>query len=273
MRKPSGKNKNLHYLYEFRIKNGEGLDIAKDYLSCLINLKRQKGLYLCTVDQILNNPVYHALTSNDAHLGTGSGNIRYFHEDVSPFAGFPENHDGFKELYENLPAGRRILFATRQRIAEPAGWEIKHAITGLQFVFTGTTPAADDRVNLVPLDTAHVDQMIALALLTKPGPFDKRTIEFGHYYGVLVDGKLVAMTGQRLHPGNYSEISAVCTHPLHLGKGYAAALISQQLQLIGNSGEVPFLHVRDDNERAIALYERLGFVQNGPMNFYFIKRR
>lgn len=80
------------------------------------------------------------------------------------------------------------------------------------------------------------------------------------------------MTGQRLHVENYTEISAVCTHPDHLGKAFAAALIKHQLNLICQSGKIPFLHVRDDNDRAIALYERLGFSQNGPMNFYFLKR-
>ena len=114
--------------------------------------------------------------------------------------------------------------------------------------------------------------MVALARLTKPGPFDTRTIEFGHYYGFLEAGRLAAMTGQRMHVGPYSEVSAVCTHPDFLGRGYATRLIGQQLALIGAAGEMPFLHVRADNARAIAVYERLGFVANGPMNFYFLKR-
>jgi predicted GNAT family acetyltransferase len=81
------------------------------------------------------------------------------------------------------------------------------------------------------------------------------------------------MTGQRLHVSNYTEVSAVCTHPAYLGKGFAAVLIQHQLNLICKSGQHPFLHVRDDNKRAIALYERLGFIQNGTMNFYFLKRK
>ena len=115
--------------------------------------------------------------------------------------------------------------------------------------------------------------MVALADLTRPGPFGTRTIEFGHYHGIFENGKLVAMTGQRLHVGNYTELSAVCTHPDHLGKGYAASLMTHQLNLILSHGQQPFLHVRADNTRAIALYERLGFKENRGMNFYFMKRK
>ena len=226
------------------------------------------------MNQLLDNPVYNALLSGDALLGSGSDTVKFFDEQVSPFAGFEEdNENGFGELYELLPPGRKILYATRNIIKEPRDWQLTHHIPGLQFVFTGEIITGDHSPNIIKLQSKHVDEMIALASLTKPGPFNKRTIEFGNYYGIFVNDQLAAMTGQRLHVNNYTEMSAVCTHPNFTGKGFAAALIQHQLGIILNSGQIPFLHVRDDNERAIALYERLGFVQNGMMHFYFFKRR
>ncbi|GAB4092697.1 GNAT family N-acetyltransferase [Flaviaesturariibacter terrae] len=225
------------------------------------------------MQQLLQNSVYEALSSGDARLGTRRGNVAFFDADVSPFVGFPEGlAEGFAELHALLPAGRRILFARPEPLAIPGGWTLRVHIEGAQFVYEGGADAPLSAVELQPLGPEHVPEMIALTALTKPGPFDRRTIEFGHYYGVFEAGRLVAMTGQRLHPGNYSEISAVCTHPDFLGRGYAAALMQQQLRLMRAAGTTPFLHVRADNTRAIELYERLGFRRSRPMQFYFMER-
>ena len=225
------------------------------------------------MNQLLENPVYNALLTGDSHLSFGTEKVKYFDAEVSPFAGFAkDNKYGFSELYELLPSGRRILYAISSSIQEPKGWQLQHEIKGLQFVYEGSNTIEGDFSNIVPLTEQHVDEMIELVKLTKPGPFGKRTIDFGSYHGIFDHGKLVAMTGQRLHVANYTEISAVCTHPDHLGKGYASALMQHQLQIILNNGQQPFLHVRDDNERAIAVYERLGFNVSRPMYFYFLKR-
>jgi ribosomal protein S18 acetylase RimI-like enzyme len=220
----------------------------------------------------LNNPVYHALCTTDASFNIGNDVVKFFHQEVSPFAGFDEeNKNGFEQLHDLLPQGRKILYAKPSPIAAPKGWEVQHEIEGRQFVYEGGA-VSGSFPDIVLLNETHVEEMIALTRLTKPGPFDNRTIEFGQYHGIFENGKLAAMTGQRLHINNFTEISAVCTHPDHLGKGYATALLQHQLQIILNNDEIPFLHVRADNDRAIAVYERLGFKVSRPMFFYFMKR-
>lgn len=223
---------------------------------------------------VLHNPVFNALCSGDKHLSFGTDAVKFFDEQVSPFVGFEESYTkGFANLYELLPKSRKILYANPVAFKAPEGWQVQHDISGLQFVYEGTGNIKNDFLNVLPLGEKHIDEMVQLAAITKPGPFGTGTINFGYYHGIFDNEKLVAMTGQRLHVQNFTEISAVCTHPEHTGKGYAHTLMQHQLQLILQQGQLPFLHVREDNERAIALYQRLGFTISRPMNFYFMVRQ
>ncbi len=225
------------------------------------------------VKDLLYNPVFNALLSGDKNLSFGTDDVKCFDEQVSPFAGFDESSaKGFADLYELLPKERKILYATPVAITKPAGWNLLNEIKGLQFIYEAEVEFKNEFANVLPLEEMHIDQMIQLAALTRPGPFGRGTIKFGSYYGIFEDDKLVAMTGQRLHVQNFTEISAVCTHPGHTGKGYAGTLLLHQLNLILQQGQKPFLHVREDNGRAIELYQRLGFKVSRNMNFYFMKR-
>jgi ribosomal protein S18 acetylase RimI-like enzyme len=226
------------------------------------------------VNHLLHNPVYNALLSGDKHLSFGNEQVKFFDEQVSPFAGFEEGYNkGFSDLYDWLPSGRKILYAIPSVIAQPAGWQVQYEIKGLQFVYEAGRQGKTQFPDVIPLSEIHVEQMIQLAKLIKPGPFGSRTLDFGSYFGIFDNEKLIAITGQRLHVENYTEISAVCTHPDHTGKGYANSLLQLQLQLILQHGQQPFLHVREDNERAIVIYQRIGFSISRSMNFYFMKRQ
>lgn len=226
------------------------------------------------VEPLLHNPVFEALSSGDAHLNKGNDTIKFFDPAVSPFAGFDTDlKDGFAQLHHLLPAGRKVLFATPDGLAmQPNGWRHLHEIHGVQMVYRAAAPLLPPALQPVPLTDVHVPQMVALAQLTKPGPFGEGTIRFGHYHGFFQNGQLVAMTGQRLHVHGFTEISAVCTHPDHLGKGYASALVQHQTALILAQGQTPFLHVRADNQRAIDVYLRTGFAVERPMIFYVLER-
>ena len=67
------------------------------------------------------------------------------------------------------------------------------------------------------------------------------------------------MAGERLAIPGYREVSAVCTHPAHLGHGYAQQLTREATATILADGDIPFLHVAGGNGAAIHIYEQLGF--------------
>jgi predicted GNAT family acetyltransferase len=80
------------------------------------------------------------------------------------------------------------------------------------------------------------------------------------------------MAGQRLQPSPYTELSAVCTHPAHIDRGYAQQLVLHQVGIILAAGHTPFLHVSEDNTRAYALYLKLGFSLRKRLHVYVLEK-
>ena len=122
----------------------------------------------------------------------------------------------------------------------------------------GVTPPGPTP-EIVHLTDANASEMVALTTLAFPGFFRSRTCEMGSYYGVRSGGELIAMGGERLTLDGYPEISGVCTHPAHRGKGLAASLIWELVRNHRREGLVSWLHVSAENHHAIELYLRLGF--------------
>jgi predicted GNAT family acetyltransferase len=225
---------------------------------------------------VLENPAWNALTAGNQELANGNDFVKYFDKEVSPFAGLIENTaENFALLYNIIPANRPVLFVATQETEIPSPWKVLNYIKGLQMVYDINTdkPEVETQADIVPLTAADIPQMLDLTKLTSPGPFEARTIAFGHYHGVFDNNKLVAMAGQRLHCLNHAEISAVCTHPDYLGKGYARQLLMQQVTRIIKAGETPFLHVRYNNDRAVKVYQSLGFYTRTYVHFYVIQKQ
>jgi ribosomal protein S18 acetylase RimI-like enzyme len=223
------------------------------------------------MEHLLDNPAWNALISGNRNLSFGNDDIKYFDAEVSPFAGFRENSPGnFQQLHDLLPYNRPVLFVAPAEIEIPATWKVLRVIHGVQMVCETAEIGQETSVDLVPLNDEHVPQMIELTQLTNPGPFASKTIDFGHYHGIFEGDQLVAMAGQRLHAFNYAEVSAVCTRPAHTGKGYARQLILNQINRMKTAGNIPYLHSKADNDRAIKVYESLGFKTRIEVWFYFM---
>lgn len=210
----------------------------------------------------LDNVIWNALITSQAHLGVGRGVARKFHKDVSLLGGFSEPNDvAYDSLAELVDNGERVGLFLEEDPKPPSNWKIVASMPLLQMLHENdiSKTAETELPVFYRLGEADVPEMLALTRLTKPGPFATRTREMGDYFGIRTDGALVAMAGERLRLPGFTEISAVCTHPEHLGQGHARWLIALLLGRIQGRGEHAFLHVRQDNVRAVELYERMGF--------------
>ncbi|MEO8173480.1 MAG: GNAT family N-acetyltransferase [Sediminibacterium sp.] len=224
--------------------------------------------------QLLDNPAWHALNSVDSRFNMGDAIARYFPADIAPFAALSDWTEEMQAyFYEHAPVERSWSVVRKEPVTLSPIWELRFSITLHQMACTKFSPVTIPGIDVRSLNNTHVPDMLALTAVTKPGPFMERTIEFGNYTGVFENDKLVAITGERLHLDDHTEVSAVCTYPEHTGKGYGALLVSMAAEKIIQSGKTPFLHVVADNHRAIKMYERLGFRHRSDMQFYVFKRK
>jgi predicted GNAT family acetyltransferase len=90
----------------------------------------------------------------------------------------------------------------------------------------------------------------------------------GDYFGVFKDNTLVAVTGERMKMNEFTEVSAVVTHPLYTGRGYAKQLVAYTVNKIFDQNKTPYLHVAEKNNGAIRLYEKLGFKTRRKISFW-----
>jgi ribosomal protein S18 acetylase RimI-like enzyme len=233
-------------------------------------------LQVPTFMHALDNVIWQALTTRQAEFAEVFGRARRFAQVVTSLTAFEEEDEQGYASLANLvgPGGTAALFLDAPYKAR-MGWNRIAGAPLLEMVCeNGNFP--DHKPNsisgIVELGLPDSPEMLALATLTKPGPFGTRMRELGAYVGVRCDGKLVAMAGERLKVPGYTEVSAVCTHPDHIGKGYARVLMTEIMRRIRERGETPMLHVREDNTRAVELYERLGFRTRKLLHFAVLRR-
>jgi predicted GNAT family acetyltransferase len=212
-------------------------------------------------DHPLDRVIWNAFTTRQAHVALVDGGAFRVHPDFGIFAATADHAP------ESLAALGRLVRAHPGEVGVverfdlppvPGAQVTKRAVLNQMVAQTLARPKPVD-FEIQPLGDADSPQMVALAALTAPGPFFSRTHELGDFVGVKVDGQLVAMAGERLRPEGFTEVSGVCAHPDHRGKGYAARLMLHVAHKIVARGETPFLHSYADNAGAIALYEALGF--------------
>jgi ribosomal protein S18 acetylase RimI-like enzyme len=221
----------------------------------------------------LDRPIWSALTSRQEHLAEGGARARRFPPAIAPFADLVDmSPESFAELAALMSGSDVSVLFTPYPVTAPDQFKVILAETGERM--TGTpAESAVAGVEIETLGPNDVPDMMALVELTKPGPFAARTHELGTFLGIKVDGQLVAMTGERMKPGNYTEMTAVCVHPSYRGRGYAQALLGEVASQIVARGEIPFLHVFSSNSSAIALYQRQGMEIHSRLHVTVLQKR
>lgn len=206
----------------------------------------------------LDDPVGTSLRGPHAHFAESRGAILRYPPQVTPWVALPESPsaaDWADAAALAGPGGAVTITAFRE--PPPEDWEVVFHADGVQLVDAGVD--AEPFPEAVRLGPADVPDMLALVARTRPGPFERRTVELGTYLGVRRDGVLVAMAGERMHPPGFSEISGVCTDESVRGQGLAGGLVRAVAHEVRERGETAFLHAAASNTNAVRLYEALGF--------------
>lgn len=208
---------------------------------------------------LLDRPIWSALETRQAHYAQGDAMARRFPADVSPFVAGRNGSRAVAEAMAGLiPEGDDVSLLEVSPPEAPAGVSETRKLC-LQMVWDKLAPV-EAAFEIEALGEDDAAEMLALALLTKPGPFRARTHTMGRFVGVRDGGRLIAMAGERMHMPGYREISAVCTHPEFRGRGLGAALMQVVGARMMQERDQPFLHSYADNAGAVALYRKLGFV-------------
>jgi ribosomal protein S18 acetylase RimI-like enzyme len=212
--------------------------------------------------ELFENLIWHALSGPHAHFSQGGATARRYAQGFSPILGFADRFKPDFSALESLAQPGEHFYCEGWSGPAPVGWQIETDATMVKMAWAGELPPEDEAGGIEPLGLAHAQQALALAQLTRPGPFGPRTVELGDYFGVFEDGRLIAMAGERMHAGRLREISGVATHPDARGRGLAGRLMNHLVRRQVLRGEMPVLHVMSGNAPARQLYERTGWRQH-----------
>jgi ribosomal protein S18 acetylase RimI-like enzyme len=221
----------------------------------------------------LNNPIWSALTSAQSHFAIGGAHAKRYPAEVAPFMAVAEPTTLAAQALAELVAPGEVINIISVTPELRDGWELLGTGNVVQMIWRADAPMpVVESSDMVELGESDRSDMLALTTLVFPGYFRPRTPEMGAYFGIRQNGRLAAMTGERMKVHGLEEISAVCTHSDFTGRGYAARLVSYVARNMLQRGITPFLHVNETNKRARDLYERVGFENRMVLPLWLLKR-
>lgn len=225
-------------------------------------------------ENALDRPVWASLSTHHVHLSMGGQLARRYLRDVNLFASSRDDTaESLVALAGTAAAGEQVFLLQVPTITVPSQLVVTKRAAGVQMISTARVKLQPADGEILHLAAADAPDMVALATLTQPGPFLSRTYIMGKFIGIRVEGRLVAMAGERMRFPGHTELSGVCTHPDFRGRGLARALSTAVASAIQARGDVAILHAWKTNRPAIALYESLGFTMRAEVDVAVVQRR
>ena len=223
----------------------------------------------------LDNPAWLALSGEQREFGLVGERAARYQVDVSPIAAVADqSSEALQELAGFVEPGQAVAVVDP---GEPPKdlWRLATVVPLTQWYCPDPVQEQPTDLDWVELGDAEAPDMYRLVKETDPGPFERRTHLLGDYVGVIRDGNLVAMAGERICLPGYREVSAVCTDPEFTGRGYAQVLVREVAVRQQRLGCVPFLHVRIGSpaeREASRVYEKVGFVRRKELGMSILVR-
>ena len=216
----------------------------------------------------LNNPVWHSLSESHQKFSMDHVGIKFYHPDYCAFGGV-ENAEDITSHLEKYSAMADDFFIVGEKPVLSNKLQFKRELVCLQMVI-------EKRIDLVIneditlITNEHTTALFDLINLVQPGYFKIKTFLLGSYFGIFKNNQLVAVTGERMKMNDFTELSAIVTHPNHTGQGYAKQLIAHAVNNIFYQNKTPYLHVVETNLAAINLYKKSGFITRRKISFWNI---
>ncbi|MET3523350.1 GNAT family N-acetyltransferase [Mesorhizobium abyssinicae] len=224
------------------------------------------------MNHLLDRPIWSALSSRHQSFAQGDSLARRYRPSIVPFAATAADDTASLEALGRLiPPLESSIVVQADAIVLPAALSAISTASLVQMIAERPVQAvSDERIRRLTQDDAA--EMLALAALTRPGPFTLEALSLGDFWGVKIDGRLAAMAGERMKQPGYTELSGVCSHPDFRGGGLARRLSLFVANQIMTRGEIPYLHAYASNVAAIGLYESIGFRLRSMMNMAVVQR-
>jgi GNAT superfamily N-acetyltransferase len=214
----------------------------------------------------LDNPVWCSLNETHQKFSINYNNLKCYHPDFCPFGGYESS----REIRSQIDEYAKIIdnfFIVGDRPEFSKNLTLKNELVCLQMIIDSPIDL-EIQEHIIQLTSENEAVLVKLVNLVQPGYFKNKTIQLGDYHGIVKNGDLVAVTGERMKMNDFTEVSAIITHPNHTRKGYARQLIAHTVNKILHQNKIPYLHVAEDNTIAISLYEKLGFDIRRKISFW-----